>query len=87
MNDKTAAPFVDGDRPIRTTPRTVVMIVAALIAGACSWVLLRAQVEQQAKDISAAHRRIDSIDDKLDAQRSILLEIRADQKAQARRTP
>lgn len=79
--------MIDGDETIRTRPKTLIAIGVAVALGFGSWVLLRAQVEQNTKDIAGHTRKLEGIDEKLDAQRAILLEIRADQKAQARRSP
>jgi hypothetical protein len=77
-NDRTTAHFNLGEAaPIRTTWRTLIVLMAFLATGFGSWVLLRADVQDHEK-------RLGSVESRLSSDHDILLEIRADLKALTR---
>lgn len=82
----TAAPFVTRDTRVRTTYGTILTIVAAAIAGATGWTLLKTEVEANARTLEAHDARLRTVERKLEADHDLLLEIRGDLKALRART-
>lgn len=78
---QTAAPFVTRDTRVRTTYGTIIAIVAAAIAGATGWTLLKTEVESNARSLEAHDARLRTVERKIEADHDLLLEIRGDLKA------
>lgn len=84
-----SATTIDNDPQFTATPESKIRIslgalagiVSVALAGAAVWTWTRADVAANSRSIATHDRRFENIEAKLDAQREVLSEIRADVKA------
>jgi hypothetical protein len=84
QHSRPPIPFLHGDGVVKTTWSALASVIALLVAGVVAYVAMRGDVQQHSRELQLHERRFEVIDQKLDVQRQLLLEIRADQKAVAR---
>lgn len=81
MNNEPARQIeVSDDAPLRMPVKNFVAILFAVGLSVVAWVTLRAEVTGNSRKNDEQDRRLEMLADKLDQQKEILLDIRADLK-------